>query len=102
MTGTNGHADFRLLCIQLLSGTDLARRIAELDARYREFLDVALPLMTSEELVAFVRMPNAEKDLFIQEFWKRSAGPDDRRRSRSAPEPSTTRMGITAPTPTPR
>jgi len=87
---------------QAPSGTELARMISQLDGRYRDFLDLALPLMSQEELVAFVRMPNAEKDAFMREFWARSTGPDDRRRPRTTPEPSTTRMGIsvkTTPTP---
>jgi len=42
------------------------RRLARLSAR--EWLDLAIPLLTEDELSAFVQMSNADRDAFMAEF----------------------------------
>jgi GWxTD domain-containing protein len=47
--------------------------IVALDRRYRDFLDLAAPLLTMEELSTFLQVPSGEKDQFMRRFWKRHA-----------------------------
>jgi len=84
-----------------LSGAELAERMAALDKRYRQWLDIALPLFTEDDLMAFVQMSNAEKDAFMAGFWKRKKGADDLRALRATPEPKATAIGIKVQKPTP-
>jgi GWxTD domain-containing protein len=84
-----------------VSPEDLARAIAALDARYREFLDLAKPLMSESEVVAFVRMSNGKRDEFMRTFWTREKGDDTLPRRNGPPPPRTPGMGVSAKTPTP-
>jgi len=84
-----------------LSGAELAERIAALEKKYREWLDIALPLFTEADLMAFVQMSNADKDAFMAGFWKRKKGAGDLHPSRATPEPKPTGMGFTVAKPTP-
>ena len=36
----------------------------------REWLDLAAPLLSEEELMSFLQMTEREKDEFIRAFWK--------------------------------
>ncbi|MDQ6894437.1 MAG: GWxTD domain-containing protein [Acidobacteriota bacterium] len=84
-----------------LSPEDLARAIAALDVRYREFLDLAKPLMSESEVVAFVRMTNGKRDEFRRTFWTREKGDDPNPRKNGPPPPRTPGMGFNARTPAP-
>ena len=84
-----------------LSGAELAERMAALEKRYRQWLDVALPLFTEDDLMAFVQMSNADRDAFMAGFWKRKKGADDLRPRRATPEPKATAIGLTVQKPTP-
>ena len=69
-----------------LSPEELAQRIAALETRYRDWLDLARPLLTDQEVSTFVQISNVEKDAFIEKFWKREKGPDARHPQTGAPE----------------
>ena len=84
-----------------LSGAELAERMAALEKRYRQWLDIALPLFTEGDLMAFVQMSNADRDAFMAGFWKRKKGADDLRPRRATPEPKATAIGLTVQKPTP-
>jgi GWxTD domain-containing protein len=71
-----------------LSGAELAERMNALERGYREWLDLALPLLTEEELSAFVQMTNAGRDAFMAEFWKRKKGPPARYPASAPPQRS--------------
>ena len=71
-----------------LSGAELAERMNALDRPYREWLDLALPLFSEEDLSAFVQMSNAGRDAFMAEFWKRRKGPPARYPAGAAPQRS--------------
>lgn len=53
-----------------LSPEEIRDRIRQLEPKYREWLDLARPLLTDEELSLFLQLPTKEKDGFIQKFWK--------------------------------
>jgi hypothetical protein len=42
-----------------------------LELKYKEWLDLARPLLTEDELSRFPQLSAAERDRFIREFWKR-------------------------------
>ena len=71
-----------------------------LDRTYREWLDIALPLLSEEELSAFVQMSNPERDAFMGEFWKQRKGPPARYPAGASPERSPARP-LTTPRPPP-
>jgi GWxTD domain-containing protein len=54
-----------------LSDEEIRERILGLAPVYREWLEVAAPVLTREELERFLQMSTAEKDKFIREFWKK-------------------------------
>lgn len=56
-----------------LSAEEIRDRIRGLEPKYREWLDLARPLLREAELSRFLQMSSAEKDRFISEFWKRQA-----------------------------
>ncbi|MDQ2978044.1 MAG: hypothetical protein M3R62_02405, partial [Acidobacteriota bacterium] len=56
-----------------LTAREIIERIVALDRPYREFLDLAAPLLTMEELSTFLQVLPGEKDRFIRRFWKRHA-----------------------------
>ncbi|HEY6146212.1 MAG TPA: hypothetical protein VIZ69_00880, partial [Thermoanaerobaculia bacterium] len=85
-----------------LSPEELARAIAALDSRYRDFLDLARPLMSEEEVAAFAaRMSNGQRDEFMRALWTRERGDDTPRPRRGPPEQKTPGMGVSAKTPAP-
>jgi GWxTD domain-containing protein len=54
-----------------LSFEEVRERIVRLDLKYREWLDLAVPLLNEEELMSFLQMTEKEKDEFILGFWRR-------------------------------
>lgn len=54
-----------------LSAEEVRDRIFRLEPGYKEWLDIARPLLTEEEISSFLQLSAAEKDRFIREFWKR-------------------------------
>jgi GWxTD domain-containing protein len=54
-----------------LSFEEVRERIVRLDPKYREWLDLAVPLLTEEDLMSFLQMTEKQKDEFIRGFWKR-------------------------------
>lgn len=57
--------------LRRLSAEEVRDRISTLEPEYREFLDLARPLLTDEELSRFVQLSGHDKDAFIREFWRR-------------------------------
>jgi hypothetical protein len=53
-----------------LSPDEIRDRIRQLEAKYKEWLDLARPLLSEEELSLFLQIPPKQKDEFIQKFWK--------------------------------
>jgi len=45
-------------------------RIIALPKKYRDFLDVAAPIMADAELVAFLQARPSDRDTFIRKFWR--------------------------------
>jgi hypothetical protein len=45
-------------------------RIIALPKKYRDFLDVAAPIMADAELVAFLQARPSDRDAFIRKFWR--------------------------------
>jgi GWxTD domain-containing protein len=58
-----------------LTYEEIRERIIQLPPKYRQWLDLAAPLMTTGDLVRFLLLSNAERDRFIREFFKRRRGP---------------------------
>jgi hypothetical protein len=56
---------------RLLSREEIRDGIAKLEPKYRQFLELAEPLLTQRELSDFLQLAPNEKDRFIREFWKR-------------------------------
>jgi hypothetical protein len=54
-----------------LSADEIRERLLRLDRKYKQFLDIAGPLLTEEDLSNFLQLTPAEKDRFIRAFWKR-------------------------------
>ncbi len=54
-----------------LSTEEIRERILLLEPKYREWLEMAGPLLTVEELSGFLQSTAPEKDRFIRDFWKR-------------------------------
>ena len=54
-----------------LTDDEIRERILGLAPVYRQWLDVAAPVLTREELQRFLQMSSPEKDRFIREFWKK-------------------------------
>jgi GWxTD domain-containing protein len=54
-----------------LSGDEIRERILRLDRKYKQFLDMAGPLLTEADLSDFLQLTPGEKDKFIRAFWKR-------------------------------
>jgi GWxTD domain-containing protein len=53
-----------------LSADEVRDRIRQLEPKYREWLDLARPLLSEDELSLFLQIPPKQKDEFIQKFWK--------------------------------
>ncbi len=53
-----------------LSAEEIGQRIGQLEPRDREWLDLARPLLSEEELSLFLQLSPKEKDQFIRMFWK--------------------------------
>jgi len=54
-----------------LSHDEILERIQGLEAKYRNWLDLAAPLMTIHELSDFLQLSASEKDRFIADFWRK-------------------------------
>jgi len=54
-----------------LSPEEIRERTETLEPEYKEFLDLAKPLMTEDELSRFLQLSSHDKDAFIRDFWKR-------------------------------
>jgi hypothetical protein len=54
-----------------LSADEIRERLLRLELKYRQFLDIAGPLLTGEDLSDFLQLTPGEKDKFIRAFWKR-------------------------------
>jgi len=53
-----------------LSADEIRDRIRQLEPKYKEWLDLARPLLSEEELSLFLQVRPKEKDAFIEKFWK--------------------------------
>ena len=56
-----------------LSSDEIRERILRLDRKYKQFLDMAGPLLTEADLSDFLQLTPGEKDKFIRAFWKRKS-----------------------------
>ena len=54
-----------------LTEEEIRERILGLAPAHRQWLDMAAPMLTREELERFLQMSSSEKDRFIREFWKK-------------------------------
>ncbi len=54
-----------------LSADEIRERILRLERKYKQFLDMAGPLLTEADLSDFLQLTPGEKDKFIRAFWKR-------------------------------
>ena len=54
-----------------LNADEIRERILRLDRKYKQFLDMAGPLLTEADLSDFLQLTTGEKDKFIRAFWKR-------------------------------
>ncbi|MGH9317244.1 MAG: GWxTD domain-containing protein, partial [Thermoanaerobaculia bacterium] len=59
--------------VRALTAEEIRDRIVHLELKYRQFLDLARPLLTEDELRRFLQMTPKDRDRFIKEFWKRRA-----------------------------
>jgi GWxTD domain-containing protein len=57
--------------LRRLSSEEIRDRISTLEPEYKEFLDLARPLLTEEETSRFLQLSGHDKDAFIRDFWKR-------------------------------
>jgi GWxTD domain-containing protein len=56
-----------------LSVDEMRDRIVHLEPKYRQWLELAAPLLTLDELSLFLQLSPSEKDKFIRTFWKRQS-----------------------------
>jgi hypothetical protein len=49
----------------------MRERILQLPPKHRQWLELAAPLLTLDELSLFLQLSPSEKDKFIRTFWKR-------------------------------
>jgi GWxTD domain-containing protein len=54
-----------------LSADEIREHLLRLERKYKQFLDMAGPLLTEADLSDFLQLTPAEKDKFIRAFWKR-------------------------------
>jgi len=54
-----------------LDADEIRERILRLERKYRQFLDMAGPLLTEADLSDFLQLTPGEQDKFIRVFWKR-------------------------------
>ncbi len=47
--------------------------ILALPRKYREWLDLAGPILAREDLVTFLKLPAVERDAYVRRFWKKRA-----------------------------
>lgn len=57
--------------VRALTAEEIRDRIVHLEPKYRQFLELAGPLLTEDELSRFLQLSARDKDRFIKEFWKR-------------------------------
>lgn len=65
------------------SSEQIREAILALPRKYRDWLDLAGPLVSTEELVEFLRLRPGERDEYIRRFWKHHAHASSRWSSRS-------------------
>lgn len=56
-----------------LSAEEMRERLLHLEPRYRQWLELAGPLMTYDDLSTFLQLTLKEKDRFIRNFFKRQS-----------------------------
>jgi hypothetical protein len=54
-----------------LDADEIRERLLRLERKYKQFLDLAGPLLTEADLSDFLQLNQGEKDKFIRAFWKR-------------------------------
>ena len=57
--------------VRALTDDEIRERIVQLEPNYRQWLEVAAPVLTRQELERFLQMSSAEKDRFIRDYWKK-------------------------------
>ncbi|MEO8190615.1 MAG: hypothetical protein ABI682_09740 [Acidobacteriota bacterium] len=53
------------------SNERIREAILGLSKKHREWLELAAPLLSREELVVFLRLPPGERDAYVRRFWKK-------------------------------
>ena len=53
-----------------LTAEEMRDRILKLEPKYKQFLEMAGPLMTLRDLSQFLQFTSREKDKFIRDFWR--------------------------------
>ena len=56
-----------------LTPDEIRDRILRLPAKYRDFVELAGPMFVGDELSRFLQMPDAEKDSFMRDFFRRQS-----------------------------
>ena len=60
--------------VKKLSRSERKEHIKNLSDKYRQFLNEVEPIMQPDELDTFLQMESdAQRDLYIEDFWKRRA-----------------------------
>lgn len=54
-----------------LTSEEIAQQIERLEPKYKEWLLLARPLMTEQELSDFVQFSSREKDQYVRDYWKK-------------------------------
>ena len=57
--------------LRRLTPDEIRERSEALEPEYKEFLELAKPLLSEDELSRFLQLSGHDKDAFIREFWKR-------------------------------
>ena len=57
--------------LRKLSPEEIRERLTTLEPEYKEFLDLAKPFLTEEDVSRFLQLSGHDKDAFTREFWKR-------------------------------
>jgi GWxTD domain-containing protein len=57
--------------LRRLTPDEIRERLETLEPEYKDFVDLARPLITEDELSRFLQLSGHDKDAFIHDFWKR-------------------------------
>ena len=57
--------------LRRLTPEEIKQHLETLEPEYKEFLDLAKPFLTDEDVSRFLQLSGHDKDTFIREFWKR-------------------------------